>query len=92
MRAADPALSKCADRWNVTAELRAARRQKGCLTQTAPIDSVFNEQSKVIHEQTTKAQEQVEVYLHSFLTLVLDGGEWSMSHLGRLTPGKNPHT
>ena len=88
MRAADPALCKCADRWNVAAVLRDARRQKGCLTRTAPSDPVFNEQSSVTHEQIMKVQGKVEVYLHSFLTLVLDGGEWSMSHLGRLTPWK----
>jgi hypothetical protein len=28
----------------------------------------------------------VEVQLHGFLTLVLDGGEWSASHPGRFTP------
>jgi len=114
-RAADPSLCKCADRWNVTAVLRAARRQKGCLTRIASTHPVFNplnaelnpichllallgphhifhvsglrvnEQRNVIHEQTMKAQGQVEVYLHSYLTLVLDGGEWSMSHLGGLT-------
>ena len=90
MRAADPALCKCAGRWNVTTVLRAARRQKGCLTRIASTDPVFNEQTNVIHEQTMKAQGQVEVYLHSFLTLVLDGGEWSMSHPGSLTPRKEP--
>jgi hypothetical protein len=30
----------------------------------------------------------VEVYLHSFLTLALDGGEWSASRPGRFTPGE----
>jgi hypothetical protein len=28
----------------------------------------------------------VEVYLHSFLTWALDGGEWSNSHPGRFIP------
>jgi len=28
----------------------------------------------------------VEVYLHAFLTLVLDGGEWSASRPGRFPP------
>jgi hypothetical protein len=28
----------------------------------------------------------VEVYLHAFLISALDGGEWSASHSGRLTP------
>jgi hypothetical protein len=28
----------------------------------------------------------VEVYLHTFLTSALDGGEWSASHPGRFTP------
>jgi hypothetical protein len=32
---------------------------------------------------------EVEVYLHSFLNLVLDGGEWSASSPSRFTPGKN---
>ena len=27
---------------------------------------------------------------HSFLTSTLDSGEWSTSHLGRFTPGKEP--
>ena len=30
----------------------------------------------------------VEVYLHLFLTSVLDGGEWSASRAGRFTPGE----
>jgi len=29
----------------------------------------------------------VEVYLHAFLTLALDGGEWSTSRNDRVTPG-----
>jgi len=28
----------------------------------------------------------VEVQLHAFLTSVLEGGEWSTSHLGHFTP------
>jgi len=30
----------------------------------------------------------VEIYLHSFLAPVLDGGDWSTSRLGRFTPGQ----
>jgi hypothetical protein len=30
----------------------------------------------------------VEVYLHLFLTLALDGGEWSASRYGRFTRGE----
>jgi hypothetical protein len=33
-----------------------------------------------------KAYWGVEVYLEAFLTLALDGGEWSASHPGRFTP------
>jgi len=29
----------------------------------------------------------VEVWLYAFLTSILDGGEWSVSRLGRFTPG-----
>jgi len=31
---------------------------------------------------------RMEMYLHTFLTSALDGGEWSVSRLGRLPPGK----
>jgi hypothetical protein len=31
---------------------------------------------------------EVEVCLHSFLTSAVDGGEWSTSCLGHITPGK----
>jgi hypothetical protein len=34
----------------------------------------------------------VQVQLHSFLTLALDGGEWSTSRLGRFTPRKETGT
>jgi hypothetical protein len=34
-----------------------------------------------------------EVWLHSFLTLAIDGGEWLSSQCGCFTPGeKNPGT
>jgi hypothetical protein len=33
-----------------------------------------------------KAYWGVDVQLHAFLTSTLDGGEWSASHPGRLTP------
>jgi len=32
----------------------------------------------------------VEVLLHSFLTLTLDGNEWWTSEYGLFTPGKEP--
>jgi hypothetical protein len=31
---------------------------------------------------------KAEVYLHSFLTLALDGGAWLTSHPGHFTPRK----
>jgi len=37
-----------------------------------------------------KAYWGVEVYLHAFVTSTLDGGEWSASRAGRLTPEKKP--
>jgi len=30
----------------------------------------------------------VDVQLHTFLTLALDGGEWSVSHPSHFTPGE----
>jgi hypothetical protein len=33
-----------------------------------------------------KAYRRVEVQLHAFLTLTLDGGEWSASHPGCFIP------
>jgi hypothetical protein len=35
---------------------------------------------------TTKSYWGVEAYLHIFITPTLDRGDWSTSHLGRLTP------
>jgi hypothetical protein len=32
----------------------------------------------------------MEVKLHMFLNLILDGGEWSGSHSGPSIPGKEP--
>jgi hypothetical protein len=37
-----------------------------------------------------KAYRGVDVYIHTFLTSVLDGGEWSASRPGRYTPGESP--
>jgi len=37
-----------------------------------------------------KAYWGVEVYPHVYFTSALDGGEWSASRSGRLTPGKEP--
>jgi hypothetical protein len=36
---------------------------------------------------TMKAYEEVDVYIHIFLTSALAGGEWSASRPGRFTPG-----
>jgi hypothetical protein len=33
----------------------------------------------------------VEVWLHTFLTLVLDGGKWTASYHGCSTPGERGH-
>ena len=51
-------------------------------------------QSKVVHDVTRyscscprHAGRGAEVYVHSFLTSVLDEGEWSTSRPGRFTPG-----
>jgi hypothetical protein len=35
-----------------------------------------------------KSYEEMEEYPHSFLTLALDGGEWSVSRPSRLIPRK----
>jgi hypothetical protein len=38
-----------------------------------------------------KAYEEVDVYIHIFLTSAVAGGEWSASRPGRFTPrGKSP--
>jgi hypothetical protein len=34
----------------------------------------------------------IEVQLHSFFTITLDGGEWPISHPDNFTPGMNPGT
>jgi hypothetical protein len=46
-----------------------------------------NRKSKVVHVQATKAYGRVEIKLHSFLTSVLNGSEWSASCTGRFTLG-----
>jgi len=40
--------------------------------------------------QTKQVNGEVEVYLHSFLTLVLDGCEWPGTDCGRFTLYKSP--
>jgi len=35
-----------------------------------------------------KVYGEMEVYLHTFLTLALDGGEWSASHPCHFNPGE----
>jgi hypothetical protein len=42
-----------------------------------------------IKQHATKSYGGVEVQLHIFLILVLDGGEWSASHFGRFIPRKS---
>ena len=46
-------------------------------------------ESRVVIVRAKKACVEVEVYLHSFLNFVLDGGEWSASSPSRFIPGKN---
>jgi hypothetical protein len=35
-----------------------------------------------------KAEGGEDVWIHTFLTSALDGGEWTASHPGRFTPGE----
>jgi len=46
--------------------------------------------SNVIPTHTIKAYRGLGVYLHSFLTSALDGGQWPASCRGRFTPAKEP--
>jgi len=39
-----------------------------------------------------KTYGKVEVWFHVFLTMALDGYEWSASRLGRVNPGERPWT
>jgi hypothetical protein len=47
---------------------------------------------KVVHVLNTALcdtdLEGVEICIHSFLTMALDGGEWSASNIARFTPGQ----
>jgi hypothetical protein len=47
---------------------------------------------KVVHMHAMKAYRGVEVQLHSFVTWVLDEGEWSASRLSYLAPAKRAPT
>jgi hypothetical protein len=40
----------------------------------------------LIQHHAIKTYGRVKLYLYAFLTVALDGGEWSASHLGRFTP------
>jgi len=54
-------------------------------------DAIKN--NKVTSVHGTKSNGKVEVYIHSFLTLALDGGEWSTPHPSHLTSkDKAPRT
>jgi hypothetical protein len=44
--------------------------------------------AKLIKYHILKIYWGVEVYFQTFLTLALDGGEWSASRLGALPPGQ----
>ena len=43
---------------------------------------------KVVPVHAIRVHSEMEVQLHSFLTLALDGGQWSTSWQGRLNPSK----
>ena len=51
---------------------------------------VRNCKSNVIPAYTIKAYRGLGVYLHSFLTSALDGGQWPSSCRGRFIPAKEP--
>jgi hypothetical protein len=42
----------------------------------------------LMKHQVMKTYGGVDVYLHTFLTLALDGSEWSVSRSGRITTGE----
>jgi hypothetical protein len=44
----------------------------------------------IVAVHAIKAYGGVQVYLHPFLTLVQDGGEWPSSRLAHFTVGKEP--
>jgi hypothetical protein len=46
-------------------------------------------QSRILTVRAMKACVEMEVYLHSFLNLVLDRVEWSASHPSRFNPDEN---
>jgi len=48
--------------------------------------STLQGSGKGVAVQTMKANGGVQVYLHSFFTSTLDGGERSTSHHGDITP------
>jgi hypothetical protein len=41
----------------------------------------------LFHRRPLKAHTGVEVYLHAFLTIALDEGEWLVSRPGHFIPG-----
>jgi hypothetical protein len=45
----------------------------------------------ILKYHTLKTYGGVEVYLHEFLTLALDLGEWLASRFRRIIPGKESH-
>ena len=52
------------------------------------LELVVGHKGKVVYVRCGRHIKEVEVCLHSFLTSLVDGGEWSTSRLGRFTPGK----
>jgi hypothetical protein len=58
-----------------------------CLTRHYAINTYFC----LIKHYAMKTYWDVELYLHTFLTSAVDGGEWSASRPGHFIPrGKNP--
>jgi hypothetical protein len=47
--------------------------------------------SLLVKHQAKKMYLGMEVYFRAFLTLALDGGEWSFSRPGHFSPRKRAH-
>jgi hypothetical protein len=46
----------------------------------------------VLKQYAMKTHGKMEVKFHTFLTLALEGGEWSASHSSHFTPGETAHS